>query len=307
MLDSHNNLVKAFRCARERLEDAGDQSLTLRLLGCNSRQDVQYNLPTSGEIAAIIVGDYSADEYTYVILVSSKNSCLKRVSCLHPCYMSLQYPLLFPYGEHGFHLGIRYTDADQEGITRKYVTMLEYGRFHMHYRLNEPNPYTCYGRLSDWLVVDFYSTVEGSRLKWIADHQKELRYESVQGIADAIDKGLTSADSVGGRMVVPASFTGGRRYHVMNFQDAMAICRVFGPPDLFVTFTCNAKWREIADALRYEPGQLPSDRSDLVVRVFHMKVDKFIEDIREGRTFGAVRAGRPPYNLAGIANFLCFM
>uniref|UniRef100_K3Y063 Helitron helicase-like domain-containing protein n=1 Tax=Setaria italica TaxID=4555 RepID=K3Y063_SETIT len=39
----------------------------------------------------------------------------------------------------------------------------------------------------------------------------------------------------------------------MNYQDAMAICRVYGPPDLFVTFTCNSKWREIADALRYEP------------------------------------------------------
>jgi hypothetical protein len=123
MLDEHNSLVKAFRYARERLEDAGDQALTLRLLGCNSRQDVQYNLPTSGEIAAIIVGDYSADEYTYDILVNTKNNYLKRVSCLHPCYMSLQYPLLFAYGEHGFHLGIRYIDADEEGITRKYVTM----------------------------------------------------------------------------------------------------------------------------------------------------------------------------------------
>jgi len=82
-----------------------------------------------------------------------------------------------------------------------------------------------------------------------------LRYESIQGIADAIDRGFTDADSVGGRSVVPASFTGGRRYYVMNYQDAMAICRVYGPPDLFVTFTCNTKWREIADALRYEPGQ----------------------------------------------------
>ena len=169
--------------------------------------------------------------------------------------------------------------------------MLEFGRFHMHYRLNEANPFTCYGRLSDQIAVDFFSTVEGSRLKFIADHQKELRYEYVQGIADAIDKGFTNADSVGSRFVVPASFTGGRRYYVMNYQDAMAICRVYGPPDLFVTFTCNTKWREIADTLRYEPGQLPCDRSDLIVRVFHMKVDEFIDDIREGRTFGAVRAG----------------
>ena len=77
----------------------------------------------------------------------------------------------------------------------------------------------------------------------------------------------------------------------MNYQDAMAICRVYGPPDLFVTFTCNTKLREIADALRFEPGQQPCDRSDLIVRVFHMKVDEFIADIKEGKTFGPVFAG----------------
>uniref|UniRef100_A0A804Q6J5 Helitron helicase-like domain-containing protein n=1 Tax=Zea mays TaxID=4577 RepID=A0A804Q6J5_MAIZE len=74
------------------------------------------------------------------------------------------------------------------------------------------------------------------------------------GITDAIGKGLTSADSVGGRVIVPVSFTGGRRYHVMNYQDVMAICRVYGPPDLFVTFTCNPKWKEIVDVLRFEPA-----------------------------------------------------
>ncbi|WVZ68238.1 hypothetical protein U9M48_017199 [Paspalum notatum var. saurae] len=250
MLDDHNKLVKAFRYARDRLEQEGDQKITLRLLGCNMRHDVQYNLPSSGEIAAIIVGDYTAEEYTYDVLVHDKECGLRRISCLHPSYMALQYPLLFPYGEHGFHLGIRYSDADDsDERKRNYVTHLEFVRRHMHYRLNEANPYTCYGRLSDQIVVDSYSTIEGSRLQFIADHQKELRFESVQGIADAIDKGLISADSVGGRKIVPASFTGGRRYHVMNYQDAMAICRVYGPPDLFVTFTCNTKWREIVDAL----------------------------------------------------------
>jgi len=59
--------------------------------------------------------------------------------------------------------------------------------------------------------------------------KKNLRSELVQGIADAIDKGLTNADSVGGKVVIPASFTAGRRYFVMNYQDAMAICRVYAP------------------------------------------------------------------------------
>jgi hypothetical protein len=113
----------------------------------------------------------------------------------------------------------------------------------------------------------------------------------VQGVSDAIYKGFVSADSIGSRMVVPSSFTGGRRYHVMNYQDAMAICRVFGPPDLFVTFTCNTKWKEIADDIRFETGQQPCDRSDVIVHVFHMKVDEFIADIREGKTFGPVLAG----------------
>ena len=77
----------------------------------------------------------------------------------------------------------------------------------------------------------------------------------------------------------------------MNYQDTMAIYRVYGPPDLFVTFTCNPKWKEIVDALRFEPGQQACDRSDIVVRVFHMKVDEFIADIRENKIFGPIRAG----------------
>jgi hypothetical protein len=134
--------------------------------------------------------------------------------------------------------------------------------------------------------------IEGSILKFVADHQKELRSESVRGIADAIDNGMTSADSVGSRVVVPPSFIGGRSYYVMNYQDTMAICRVYGPPDLFVTFTCNMKWKEISDALHFETGQQPCDRSKIVVRVLHMKVDEFILDIREGTTFGPVCAGK---------------
>lgn len=293
MLDEHNDLVKSFRFARKRLKDHGDEKIALRLLGCNSKDEVQYNLPTSGEIAGIIVGDYSNDKYTYDVVVQSCDSRLRRVSALHPSYMALQYPLLFPYGERGFHLGIKYTDFPSiTGTSRRYVTMLEYYRYRLHYRLNKPNPYTCCGRLSDSICVDMYSTVEGSRLKFIADNQPDLRSECVQGIADAIDHGLESGDSVGQKYVLPSSFTGGRRYMVQNYQDAMAVCRVFGSPDLFVTFTCNSKWQEIYDALLFEPGQVPSDRSDMIVRVFNMKVNEFITDIREGKTFGPVLAGR---------------
>jgi hypothetical protein len=88
MLNENNQLVKAFRCARERIEQEPGKEVTLRLLGCNTRDGIQYNLPSSGEITAIIIGDYSNAEYTYDVLVHDRNSGLKRVSYQHPCYMA---------------------------------------------------------------------------------------------------------------------------------------------------------------------------------------------------------------------------
>ncbi|AQK53981.1 hypothetical protein ZEAMMB73_Zm00001d051304 [Zea mays] len=288
MLNENNSLVKAFRCARERLEREGDQKITLRLLGCNTRHDVQYSLPSNGEIAAIIVGDYTTGEYTYDVLVHDRECGLKRVSCLHPAYMPLQYPLLFPYGEHGFHLGIRYFGDDDVGSSkRKYVTMLEFVRRHMHYRLDEPNPYTCYGRLSDQIDVDAYSTIEGNRLQYIASHQSDLRSETVQGIADAIDKGFVNADSIGCRVVVPASFTGGRRYHVMNYQDAMAIyglclsggspCKWYINPDVLEASALMAsatkahspiKWNEVLSS-NQPMSHVPEEQKIAYIRDLH--------------------------------------
>ena len=54
---------------------------------------------------------------------------------------------------------------------------------------------------------------------------------------DAVVRGDTSRKSLGKRIVLPATFTGGPRYMIQNDQDAMAICRWAGNPDLFITFT----------------------------------------------------------------------
>jgi hypothetical protein len=64
------------------------------------------------------------------------------------------------------------------------------------------------------------------------------------------------------------------------YHDAMARVRKFGKPDLFVTFTCNPKWKEIIDALL--PGQTAKDRPELVTRVFNLKLDALLKDIKDG-------------------------
>ncbi|KAM3312485.1 hypothetical protein ACQJBY_032412 [Aegilops geniculata] len=118
----------------------------------------------------------------------------------------------------------------------------------------------------------------------------DLRAENLQGVTDDVGKGQTDASSVGNKNIHPSSFTGGRCYMVENFQDVVAISRVFGPPDLFTTFTCNPKWGEIAEALSSEPGKMPSDRADLRVRVYHMKLNDYLHDIKSGEAFGPIVA-----------------
>ena len=65
-----------------------------------------------------------------------------------------------------------------------------------------------------------------------------------------------------------------------RYQDAMRIVRNCGKSNIFLTFTCNTKWEEITQFLL--PGQVASDRPDLVSRVFQMKLKELISDLEKG-------------------------
>lgn len=65
-----------------------------------------------------------------------------------------------------------------------------------------------------------------------------------------------------------------------NYQDSMAIVRRFGKPDLFVTMTCNPNWEEISAELL--PNQKAADRPDIVARVFKLKLEQLIHEIKKG-------------------------
>jgi hypothetical protein len=81
-------------------------------------------------------------------------------------------------------------------------------------------------------------------------------------------------------MIFPSSFQGGERAMGQLYQDAMARVCKFGKPDLFITFTCNPKWKEITDTLL--SGQTAKDRPELVTRVFNLKLDALLKDIKDG-------------------------
>ncbi|XP_057251840.1 uncharacterized protein LOC104885472 [Beta vulgaris subsp. vulgaris] len=79
--------------------------------------------------------------------------------------------------------------------------------------------------------------IEAERLSFLRHNQQSLRAANVKNLRGAVERGETEGSSTGSRIVLPSSFTGGHSYMRENYQDAMAICRWYGYPDLFITFT----------------------------------------------------------------------
>jgi hypothetical protein len=291
MFDKNNPLVKAFRHARDLLEKHNGVDISIRIIGATKGDRIQYEMPHSEELAILIVGEASLEQYKRDIIVSTKQKGLQRISIFHPTYMALQYPLLFPYGERGFQLGIPYYTVNNQKETkrkRNTVTLHEFYKYHMHFRPKQPNPYLCYGRLSKQAIVDARAMEDEDRLGYIARNQDKLRADYLQGVFDAVEKGLNDANQIGKRVLLSSSHVGSRRYVIQNYHDGIAICRVYGPPDLFITFTCNPKWPEIISTILER--EQPNDRPDIIVRVFHIKLEQLLQDIRSGAIFGPTLA-----------------
>lgn len=85
---------------------------------------------------------------------------------------------------------------------------------------------------------------------------------------DAIRCGDSASSMVGKRIILRPSHTRGPRYTAQNYQDAMAICRWVGYPDLFLTFTCNPKWPEINEVLHLIGQYDNYNRVGIMCRVF---------------------------------------
>jgi hypothetical protein len=104
-------------------------------------------VPTADEVAALMVGDGSEAVDRRDIVLAQQAGPFQRISELHVGYMALHYPLLFPYGEDGWHPNIQLNgvvadvdlgedQARESELQRKHcnVTMVEfYG-----YRLQHP-------------------------------------------------------------------------------------------------------------------------------------------------------------------------
>ncbi|XP_076881623.1 uncharacterized protein LOC143529797 [Bidens hawaiensis] len=96
-------------------------------------------------------------------------------------------------------------------------------------------------------------------------------------------------------IILPSSFTGGARYMMQNYLDAMTLCKWYGYPDFFITVTCNPKWPEVQRFLK-DTTLNADDRPDILCRLFKIKLDSLIKDLKENHVLGKLQAEIPDKN-----------
>lgn len=292
MLNRENALVRIYKQVRQRFHGVEQTDVRFRLLERRTTDGRYVNIPSRNdyEFAGLVIDNDFVNHRD--ILVDHKKLGLQRVHELHPCFMSLQYPLLFPRGEDGYRINIMHRNLDSS-VRRPQTTvsMRAFNAFRLQYRDFEGHALINGGRLLLQYVVDAWCNVERVRLKWVQDHQSEIRSDLYNNIVDSITRGDVSAAEVGRRVILPSSFTGGYRYMQQNYQDSLAVCKEYGHPDLFITFTCNPKWEEIQDTVMSQGSQDASVRPDIIARVFKIKLDMLLSDLTKKDVLGRVRAG----------------
>ncbi|XP_074351697.1 uncharacterized protein LOC141690835 [Apium graveolens] len=292
MLDETNELVKEFRLARDRFENEGVRDLEIILKVSRADSDRENHVGTSDEVDGIMVGDVDEIDGSRDIIIHSKIKGLERISDIHPKLMALQYPLLFPHGGDGFHKKIPFGKAEKgSNKQREMISQKEYYSYKFQVRTNEGITPRLGGRLYQQYIVDAFSTIEQARLWWFRTNQTTLRSDLYTNIRDSLHRGNYDANNLGKSFILPAGFVGSRRYMQQNFQDALAVCRYIGHPDIFLTMTTNPLWDEIIQMMKYIPHCSPHNSPDVIARVFKLKLDQIIDDIKKKNYFGVCLGG----------------
>ena len=126
------------------------------------------------------------------IVLRNRAGLLYRISDLHPAYAPLQYLLLFPRGENGWHpdmvlhesiqqretqlqraqqrqetrnqCGLNNSQPTRETTQSRRLTLCHYVSFCIHPRPGEFNLLLHCGRLFKWYMVDMFASLDQSRL-----------------------------------------------------------------------------------------------------------------------------------------------
>ena len=289
-----NPYIKSLRYAAEFSEENPDVKIVLHADKKPKDEHVRkYNLPSGSEIAVIMPGD---QEGPRDVVIQHKGGNLQTINSLHRSYDPLHYVLLFPGGDDGYTDSIPKKDGkgkstaeqNKKGKDEKprHLSPVEFYKYRLQIRKADENTLMKGRKLTQQYATDNYAKAENERMKWVRNHQKEIRADKYQGLLDAVD--ANDGVNAGQKVILPPSVTASPRWYAESFQDSMSLVRKYGKPDYFLTFTCNPQWPEILSSLL--PGQSPHDRPDICDRVFKIKHSDLLNQLLEHQALGKVKA-----------------
>ncbi|GKC43472.1 DNA helicase, partial [Tanacetum coccineum] len=252
-LDAHNELVQLFRTTRDKCRELDIPEFKIRLYNAEGARG--YELLTLNTLGAMVFENGISDNANFDVIIQHRDGPPQRVNKLHPSYMSLQFPLLFIYGQPGYHTELTLKSANGVGRGKR-PTMLAYYRYQLHFKLQQYDLLFRGGRLFQQYVVGVLCAVEQKRLDYIRKKQNDIR--------------------------------SGPRYMYAYYLDELVICQKLGNPQFFITFTCNVNWPEIKRFKSEYEHLTASNRADVVCRVFEQKIQALIAFLKEEHIFGNV-------------------
>ncbi|XP_058189253.1 uncharacterized protein LOC131306842 [Rhododendron vialii] len=174
--------------------------------------------PTVSQVAAMWIEDEDATELQKrSIIVQKHDGHSKRISYYYGCYDSLQYPLLFPLGEPGWHQGIKKIKANITDLLcsshsqispiqsltaddllaneaavhaakpdkTSMVSARKFYAYRFQIRPNTTSILLQCGRLLQQFAVDMYVKIETSRLDYFRNRQHEIRADYIKELLTA--------------------------------------------------------------------------------------------------------------------------
>ncbi|XP_024009322.1 uncharacterized protein LOC112084424 [Eutrema salsugineum] len=191
-------MVKAFRSYKDRYNIQQPEDNFKLVVIANRNKDARtHNMPTSTEVAALIPGDFQEGMDLRDIVLETTHGNLRRISEIYVGYLALQYPLLFPFGEDGFTVGIEDGFDDGNKRKRKTISMREFYAYRIQDRLMESQSVIRFKRLYQQFLVDVFTMIESSRLRYFRKNQKKLCSDKYVNLVEAEKEGNSDLSNRG--------------------------------------------------------------------------------------------------------------
>ncbi|GJV20047.1 hypothetical protein Tco_1369067 [Tanacetum coccineum] len=113
VLDEHNGLVRLFRTARDICSAGEIPGFKIRLYNKGGIRG--YELPTSDILGGIVFEDGPNSRTDFDVIIEFRGGPPQRINKLHQSYMSLQFHLLFIFGQPGFYPDLVLKPRDGKG------------------------------------------------------------------------------------------------------------------------------------------------------------------------------------------------